>query len=286
LTAEPAVDVATKTPLTDDGPGAARPGRHDVLLEVSGVTVRFGGVVANREVSISCREHAITALIGPNGAGKSTLFDVITGARRPAAGRLFFAGDEITRAPVTARARLGIGRTFQNLSVAREMSVLDNVAIGAARFRRYGAISALLGLPRVKRSDAAIERLSRRALSVLGLEAVASWPAGSLPYGHLRRLEMARALMLAPRILLLDEPAAGMDRAETEQLAKALSALRDRLGITLLFVEHDLDLVRTIAEDVFVLDFGTVLASGPLDEVMADPDVVAAYVGTADPRTA
>ena len=286
MIAEPAVDVATETPTTGRGPKKDQPDGRDALLEVSGVTVRFGGVVANREVSISCREQAITALIGPNGAGKSTLFDVITGARRPAAGRLLFAGEEITKEPVTARARLGIGRTFQNLSVAREMSVLDNVAIGAARFRRYGAISALLGLPRVRRSDLAVERLAFRALSVLGLEAVASWPAGSLPYGHLRRLEMARALMLAPRILLLDEPAAGMDQAETEELAKALSAMRDRLGITLLFVEHDLDLVRTIAEDVFVLDFGTVLASGPLDEVMTNPDVIAAYVGTTDPGSA
>jgi branched-chain amino acid transport system ATP-binding protein len=286
LIAEPAVDVATQMPVTREGSGASQPGRNDLLLEVSEVTVRFGGVVANREVSISCREHAITALIGPNGAGKSTLFDVITGARRPAAGRLYFAGEDISDAPVTARARLGVGRTFQNLSVARELSVLDNVAIGAARFRRYGAIAALLGLPRVRRSDAAIERLAHRALSVLGLEPVASWPAGSLPYGHLRRLEMARALMLAPRILLLDEPAAGMDQAETEQLAKAMSAMRDRLGITLLFVEHDLDLVRTIAEDVFVLDFGTVLASGQLEEVMVNPDVIAAYVGTAEPGSA
>jgi ABC-type branched-subunit amino acid transport system ATPase component len=252
------------------------------LLDVSGVTVRFGGVVANRDVSIQCREHAITALIGPNGAGKSTLFDVITGVRRPAAGRLFLAGKEISGAPVAARARLGIGRTFQNLSVAREMSVLDNVAIGAARFRSYGAVAALLGLPRVRRSDAAIERLAELALAVVGLERVAEVPAGSLPYGHLRRLEMARALMLAPRILLLDEPAAGMDKAETEQLAGAMQAMRDRFGITLLFVEHDLDLVRTIAEDVFVLDFGTVLASGPLDDVMANRDVIAAYVGTSD----
>jgi ABC-type branched-subunit amino acid transport system ATPase component len=280
------VNATADTPVTEPGQHGSLPRHGDILLEVSGVTVRFGGVVANREVSITCREQAITAVIGPNGAGKSTLFDVISGARRPAAGRLFFAGQEITKAPVTARARLGIGRTFQNLSVAREMSVLDNVAIGAARFREYGAIAALLGLPRVRRSDAAIEGLARRALSVVGLEAIAAWPAGSLPYGHLRRLEMARALMLAPRILLLDEPAAGMDQAETEQLAKAMSAMRDRFGITLLFVEHDLDLVRTIAEDVFVLDFGTVLASGRLEDVMTNPEVIAAYVGTTTAETA
>ena len=257
--------------------------RSGALLDVRGVTVRFGGVVANNDVSIACREHAITAVIGPNGAGKSTLFDVITGARKPAAGQLFLAGEDITGTPVSYRARRGIGRTFQNLSVAREMSVLDNVAIGAARFRGYGPLSAVLGLPRVARSDAAIERLARRALMVLGLEATASLPAGNLPHGHLRRLELARALMLGPRILLLDEPGAGMDQAETEQLADALRAIRDRWGVTILVVEHDLDLVRSIAEDVYVLDFGTVLAAGPLGEVMANQDVIAAYVGTADP---
>jgi ABC-type branched-subunit amino acid transport system ATPase component len=245
------------------------------------VTVRFGGVVANNDVSLACRQGAITALIGPNGAGKSTLFDVITGARRPAAGQLFLDGEDITGTPVSYRARLGIARTFQNLSVAREMSVLDNVAIGAARFRRYGPLSALLGLPRVDRSDATIERWAHQALAVLGLEAVASVRAGDLPHGHLRRLELARGLVLGPRILLLDEPGAGMDHAETAQLAKALRAIRDRWGITILVVEHDLDLVRSIAEDVYVLDFGTVLAAGPLGEVMANEDVIAAYVGTA-----
>jgi branched-chain amino acid transport system ATP-binding protein len=245
------------------------------------VTVRFGGLVANNDVSLACREGAITALIGPNGAGKSTLFDVITGARRPAAGRLFLAGEDITGTPVAYRARLGIARTFQNLSVAREMSALENVAIGGARFRRYGPLSAALGLPRVGRSDAAIERWARDALAVLGLEAVASVPAGDLPHGLLRRLELARSLVLGPRILLLDEPGAGMDHAETAQLADALLAIRDRWGITILVVEHDLDLVRRIAEDVYVLDFGTILASGPLHVVMANEDVIAAYVGTA-----
>ena len=252
------------------------------FLDVQGITVRFGGVVANNNVSIACREHGITALIGPNGAGKSTLFDVITGVRRPVAGRLFFAGEDITRAPVSYRARRGIGRTFQNVLVAREMSVLDNVAIGAARFRGYGPLSALLGLPRVARSDAAIERLAHRALAVMGLQGMTSVQAGNLPHGHLRRLELARALVLGPRLLLLDEPASGMDQTETEQLADALRAIRDRWGITILVVEHDLDLVRSIAEDVYVLDFGTVLAAGALAEVMANEAVVAAYVGTAD----
>ena len=255
----------------------------DPLLDVRGVTVRFGGVVANNDVSLACREQVITALIGPNGAGKSTLFDVITGACRPESGQLLLAGQDITGTPVAHRARLGIGRTFQNVAVSREMSVLENVAIGAARFRRYGPVSALLGLPRVRRSDAAIRRLATQALAALGLESVADVAAGNLPLGHLRRVELARALVLGPRILLLDEPAAGMDHAETEQLADALLAIRQRFGITVLVVEHDLDLVRRIAEDVYVLDFGTILASGPLAQVMENEDVIAAYVGTVGP---
>ena len=262
--------------------GTPDPGGAAPLLEVRDVTVRFGGVVANNNVSISCRNGAIAAVIGPNGAGKSTLFDVITGARRPAAGQILFGGQDITRKSVAERARLGIGRTFQNVSVAREMSVIDNVAVGAARFRNYGSGPALLGLRRVRHSDAAVERLARQALVALGIESLAGVAAGDLPLGHLRRLELARALALGPRILLLDEPAAGMDSVETEQLAESLVAIRDRFGITVLVVEHDLDLVRRIAEDVSVLDFGTVLASGPLADVMEDENVVAAYVGTVE----
>jgi branched-chain amino acid transport system ATP-binding protein len=255
---------------------------HDesVLLEVRGVTVRFGGVVANNDVSLACRDQAVTALIGPNGAGKSTLFDVITGVRRPEQGRLFFGGQEITRMRVQDRARLGIVRTFQNLKVVRSMSVLDNVRVGLARRLGYGPLVAMLAVPGVARSDRSMERLVRRALRLVGLEEVADVPAGHLTYGELRRLELARALAQGPRMLLLDEPAAGMDHAETQELSGALRAIRDRWGITVLVVDHDLDLVRRTAEDVFVLDFGIVLAGGRVEDVMRDEAVIAAYLGT------
>jgi branched-chain amino acid transport system ATP-binding protein len=252
------------------------------MLEVSGVTVRFGGVVANDGVSITCRPGVITALLGPNGAGKSTLFNVITGAQRPNGGRIVFDGADITRRPADARARLGIARTFQNLAIVDAVSVLENVEMGAARFRTYGLIAGSLRLSRSRREDRLLRDIAWRALDVTGLATVAHQPAGSLPYGHLRRLELARALALGPRFLLLDEPTAGMDQAETEELGRALLTLRRQWGLTILVVEHDLSLVRQVAEDGWVLDFGQVLAGGPLDDVLRDDKVVAAYLGRAD----
>ena len=262
---------------------AQRP--SDALLDVEGVTVRFGGVVANNNVSIWCRDATITALLGPNGAGKTTLFDVVTGARKPEAGKLVFGGQDVSRAPVHVRAKLGMGRTFQNLAVVRDMTVVENVMLGASRFRNYGIVSALLGLPRVRRTDRALKALAEKALEIVGLKGQADLLAGGLPYGDLRRMEIARALALGPKMLLLDEPAAGMDHAETADLSEALLQIRDQWGLAILVVEHDLDLVRKVAQDAFVLDFGVVLAGGPIDEVIHNPAVIAAYLGTAHATT-
>jgi ABC-type branched-subunit amino acid transport system ATPase component len=253
-----------------------------VLLGVEGVTVRFGGVVANDDVSLSCREGEITALLGPNGAGKSTLFDVITGARRPASGMVTFAGADVTRLPTHERARRGIGRTFQNLALARDLSVFDNVLIGAARFRTYGAVAAMLGLPRVRRDDARLREIAERALETVGLMRLAGVRTGTLPYGTLRRIEIARALALGPRLLMMDEPAAGLDHEETLELARAVLHIQRRWGITVLVVEHDLDFVRLVAGRAFVLDFGQVIAGGPVGQVLADARVRAAYLGTVE----
>jgi branched-chain amino acid transport system ATP-binding protein len=264
-----------------DGHNAPPSGSESLapLLGVEEVTVRFGGVVANNQVTMSCRPGAITALLGPNGAGKSTLFNVITGAQRPNEGGIFFEGNDITGLPAHGRARLGIARTFQNLSVVHSVSVLENVEMGAARFRRYGSAAGLLALPISRRQDRILREIAWRALETTGLAAVAHRPAGDLAYGDLRRLEIARALALGPRVLLLDEPTAGMDRAETEELGAALLALRDQWALTILVVEHDLALVRQVAQDAWVLDFGTVLAGGPLGQVMRDKNVISAYLG-------
>jgi branched-chain amino acid transport system ATP-binding protein len=250
------------------------------LLRVEDVTVRFGGILANDGVSLSCREGEITALLGPNGAGKSTLFDVITGARRPVEGRVSFRGTDITRFSAHGRARLGLGRTFQNLSLSRECSVFDNVLLGAARFRNYGPLAAMLALPRVRRDDRAQAELAERALETVGLADVADVLAGDLPFGDLHRVEIARALALGPTLLMLDEPSAGMDRAETTQLAEALLRIRDRWNISMLVVEHDLEFVRIVAQRATVLDFGQVIASGPTEDVLHDREVRRAYLGT------
>jgi branched-chain amino acid transport system ATP-binding protein len=252
------------------------------LLEVDGVTVRFGGVVANNDVSFRCREGSITALLGPNGAGKTTMFNVISGQQRIVAGSVRFAGIDVTREPSHVRARMGMGRTFQNLSVVGELTVLENVRVGGSRFASYGVGSAILGLPNVARSDRRLTTIARQAIEAVGLSELSDTPASSLPYGDLRRLELARALCLNPRLLLLDEPAAGLDNAESADLVRAIRGIRDHWGVTVLLVEHDLELVRSVAEYAYVLDFGTLLAGGATRDVLNDPAVVAAYVGHAD----
>jgi branched-chain amino acid transport system ATP-binding protein len=253
---------------------------RDPLLLVEGLTVRFGGVVANDNVTLWCRDGAITALLGPNGAGKTTCFNAITGAQEIGAGRITFGGADITRAPAHRRARLGMSRTFQNLNFVPGMSVRENVKIGAARFRRYGAGAAALALPRVRRTDRYIDSIATAALHAVGLTEAADLRAESLPYGAIRRLELARGLASGPRLLLLDEPGAGLDTAETADLTEALQNIRDTWGVSILVVEHDLSLVRRVAEEAFVLDFGVMLAGGPIAEVLHDPAVVGAYLGS------
>lgn len=252
---------------------------RDAILSIDGVTVQFGGVTANNDVRLWCREGKITALIGPNGAGKTTCFNVICGEQRPTAGTITFLGEDVTHSPIHERARLGMGRTFQNLAVMGELSVLDNVRVGASRFADYGPIAAMLGLRRVSRSDRTMTEIAYRALECVGLTELAQTEASALPYGDLRRVELARALCLGPKLLLLDEPAAGLDSAEGADLAAALRGIRDHWGTSILIVEHDLELVRSLADEVFVLDFGVVLAGGPTAEVLNDPLVIEAYVG-------
>jgi branched-chain amino acid transport system ATP-binding protein len=252
-----------------------------VLLSVERVTVRFGGVVANNDVSLSCRRGDITALLGPNGAGKSTLFDVISGGRRPASGRVIFQGRDVTRFAPHRRAHLGMARSFQNLSLARELTVFENVLLGAARFRNYGPVSAMLRLPWVVKNDRRLWEIAHEALEVVSLLSLADVPAGDLPFGELHRVEIARALALQPDLLMLDEPSAGMDRAESLQLARALLEIRKRWGISILVVEHDLEFVRLVADQGFVLDFGSLIAGGPIQQVLDDATVHEAYLGTA-----
>jgi branched-chain amino acid transport system ATP-binding protein len=251
------------------------------LLATRSVSVRFGGLVANHEVDLVVPEGSISALIGPNGAGKTTLFNTISGTQRPTSGVVELAGTDITETSAARRARLGIGRTFQNLSLVGSMSALDNVTIGLGRFRRTGLPSAVLRLPSTRRHDRAILDAAWGALAFVGLADHADRPANALPYGARRRLELARALALLPRLLLLDEPSAGMGPAESAALADVVRRARDELDVTTLVVEHDMAFVRSLAEHTSVLDFGSIVATGPTVEVLQDERVIAAYLGFA-----
>ena len=251
------------------------------LLSLTGVTVTFGGLTAVRDVDLAVDVGEISALIGPNGAGKTTTFNVITGAQRPTAGRVRFADVDVTTAPAVRRARLGMARTFQNLALVGSLTAAENVAIGASRFRRTGLPGAVLRLPSTVTGDRRADEVARGALSFVGLGAVADRRADELSYGDRRRVELARALALRPRLLLLDEPSAGMAPAETAQLAGVIRRAAKELDIAVLLVEHDMSFVRALAGSTTVLDFGAVVASGPTEEVLRDERVVAAYLGTA-----
>lgn len=254
--------------------------RSSALLGVQGVTVRFGGLVANDEVDLDVLPGEITALIGPNGAGKTTLFNVITGAQAPTSGTVTFGGTDITGLDRSARARLGMARTFQNLSIVPSLSVLDNATVGLGRFRWAGLLSSMFSLPRAMHQDRLIREIAAGALEFVGMGDSLGRMTGDLPYGDRRRLELARALALQPRILLLDEPSAGMGPTETANLATTIRRARDELGVTVLLVEHDMSFVRTLAEHCTVLEFGRVIASGVTAQVMDDPRVAEAYLGT------
>jgi branched-chain amino acid transport system ATP-binding protein len=256
---------------------------HEALLEVREVTVRFGGLVANDEVSLSVPAGSIASLIGPNGAGKTTLFNVITGAQAPTRGKVFLQGEDITGSSRRDRARRGMARTFQNLSLVTSLSVLDNVTIGCGRFRRRGLLAAIAHTSGLRRQDRLIRDVALGALDFVGLVDEASRPTADLTYGDRRRLEIARALALEPRLLLLDEPSAGMGPAETAQLAEVIERARGELGISVLLVEHDMSFVRALAETCTVLEFGRVLTAGPTAAVLADPAVAEAYLGKTVP---
>jgi ABC-type branched-subunit amino acid transport system ATPase component len=264
--------ITRPTGTVDEAPGAR--------LTVEGVTVRFGGLTANDNVSLSCRHGLVTALLGPNGAGKTTLFNVITGAQGVNAGRVSFAGVDVTRLAPHRRARLGIARTFQNIALARDLSVFENVLVGAARYRTYGALATLFRTPRVRRDDATMCSIASKVLATVGLSHVAGERAGNLSYGQLRRVEIARALAMGPQLLMLDEPTAGMDRAESAELASLLLGLRDRLDLTIFVVEHDIEFVHRVADRAYVLDFGQLIAEGTVSDVLSDPAVQEAYLGS------
>jgi branched-chain amino acid transport system ATP-binding protein len=248
------------------------------LLEAEGVTVRFGGITALSDVSLDVGPGELVGLVGPNGAGKTTLFNCIVGLLAPSAGQVVFAGRDITRLAVHRRARLGIGRTFQRLELFPGMTAREHVIVADRANRRSGGLLADL-VGRGRPTAVEIARADE-TLDMVGLGARAGAPVESLPLGQGRLVELARALVAEPRLLLLDEPSSGLDSDETSRLADVVRELGRDAGSAVLLVEHDLDLVRALAHRLYVLDSGRLLASGPPATVLADPQVVAAYIGS------
>jgi branched-chain amino acid transport system ATP-binding protein len=249
------------------------------LLTVENLRIAFGGLVAIEDVGFSVARGEIFALIGPNGAGKTTLFNIISGIYAPQRGRIVLDGEDVSGLPSHQLARRGLSRTFQNLQIFFSMSAVENVMVGRHLHEKRNVLAHLFTLPSVLAQNRATRAHAEQLLAAVGLSAVADRPAGSLPYGALKRLEIARALASEPKILLLDEPAAGCNPTETQEVDAVIKEIAAQ-GIAVVLVEHDMRLVMKISSRIHVLDRGRTLTEGTADAVRANPAVIAAYLGT------
>lgn len=258
----------------------------DSLLSVRDLSIQFGGLRAVSDFSLELSSGQLVGLIGPNGAGKTTVFNLLTGVYTPNSGTILFRDlhertvNLVGLSPY-AITRLGMARTFQNIRLFANLTVLENVLVSHHFRIGYSAVEAVLRLPRYWREEARIREQSMELLEIFGLEKTADWRAGGLPYGQQRKLEIVRALATQPRLLLLDEPAAGMNPQETRQLMDLIHFIRERFRLTILLIEHDMSLVMNLCERITVLDYGRILAEGAPEEVRNNPDVIKAYLGEA-----
>jgi branched-chain amino acid transport system ATP-binding protein len=248
-------------------------------LQIIGLTKRFGGLIAVNDVSFDVPAQGVSAVIGPNGAGKTTLFSMISGALVPSAGQVVLDGRDITGLPSHAVAACGLVRTFQLVRLFNELTVRENVAVGCHLHTRGGLFAALATPPWARRQEREVGQRARELLALVGLAGAADAPASSLPYGQQRLLEVARAMAARPKLLLLDEPAAGLNTSETENLARIIRQIA-ATGTGVLLIEHDMSLVLSIADQIAVLEFGRKIAFGSPDQIRRDPAVLAAYLGT------
>jgi len=260
-----------------------RRGDRRPVLEADGVTVRFGGLLAVDNVSLKVCEHEIVGLIGPNGAGKTTTFNAISGLNEPTSGAIRLFGDDITNHPVHLRAAMGMGRTFQLIQLFPQLTVFENLLVATHTANPSGAFEHVVLTNRAIRSEKEARDRVRVAVEMLGLEEVADRNVDELPFGILRQVEIARALVTESPLLMLDEPASGLDNNETDELAQLLYYLRAELGVSILLIEHDVRMVTSVTDYMYVVNRGKLLAEGTPDKVQRNPDVIAAYLGEPEP---